>query len=67
MNQRSLTETIIHWLPAHIGVTDHDLANKAAEDATHAFEINKISIEEIINMVRSLSRLHWEATFHEIT
>lgn len=39
-------ETVLHYIPAHIGVLDHDSADKAPKDAGSPIDIDKLPINE---------------------
>lgn len=60
-------ETIIHWIPAHIGVINHDIADKAAKNATNAINIDLLPLNEIIDKVKSTNMSHWETEYNDIT
>lgn len=59
-------ETILHWIPAHIGVLDHDIADKAAKDASNTISIEKLPISEILNIVKSSKQNEWLRIYDDL-
>lgn len=60
-------ETILHWIPAHIDVIDHDLADKAAKNATNNLKIEKLPINEILNNIKTTIQNDWINIYNDMT
>lgn len=60
-------ETVLYWIPGHIGNKDHDIADNAAKDSKNTIAIDKIPIDEIIRNVKQLNRIEWLNTYDQMT